>query len=126
MKLSSFQGIFGKPVVLYFYPADGTPGCTKQAQAFKDSIAAFKKAGAEGNQFNPRSFPQRNNRNMQVLCLWRQYTDVAMNMCVFMHVCVLACMCACLHACGEIGERVHVCLRECGWEWGWGCGCGDS
>lgn len=47
MKLSNFQGFFGaKPVVLYFYPADGTPGCTKQAQALKDSFAEFKKAGA--------------------------------------------------------------------------------
>ena len=40
MKLSNYQGFFGaKPVVLYFYPADGTPGCTKQAQALKDSYA---------------------------------------------------------------------------------------
>lgn len=43
VKLSSYQGLFGKPVVLYFYPADGTPGCTKQAQALKDSFAEFKK-----------------------------------------------------------------------------------
>ncbi len=40
VKLSNYQGFFGaKPVVLYFYPADGTPGCTKQAQALKDSYA---------------------------------------------------------------------------------------
>ncbi|KAJ4895687.1 hypothetical protein Rs2_22481 [Raphanus sativus] len=37
----------GKPVVLYFYPADETPGCTKQACAFRDSYEKFKKAGAE-------------------------------------------------------------------------------
>ena len=42
VKLSSYQGLFGKPVVLYFYPADGTPGCTKQAQALKESFAEFK------------------------------------------------------------------------------------
>ncbi|CAL8467480.1 g7018 [Coccomyxa elongata] len=46
VKLSSFQGIFGKPVVLYFYPADGSPGCTRQAKAFKDAIGEFKRAGA--------------------------------------------------------------------------------
>ncbi|CAH8364126.1 unnamed protein product [Eruca vesicaria subsp. sativa] len=37
----------GKPVVVYFYPADETPGCTKQACAFRDSYEKFKKAGAE-------------------------------------------------------------------------------
>lgn len=50
VKLSSFQGIFGKPVVLYFYPADNTPGCTKQANAFKQSISSFKSKGAEGKR----------------------------------------------------------------------------
>ncbi|KAF7134795.1 hypothetical protein RHSIM_Rhsim08G0029700 [Rhododendron simsii] len=42
--LSKFKG---KPVVLYFYPADESPGCTKQACAFRDSYEKFKKAGAE-------------------------------------------------------------------------------
>ncbi|CAN8268365.1 unnamed protein product [Cochlearia groenlandica] len=37
----------GKPVVVYFYPADESPGCTKQACAFRDSYEKFKKAGAE-------------------------------------------------------------------------------
>lgn len=37
----------GKPLVVYFYPADETPGCTKQACAFRDSYEKFKKAGAE-------------------------------------------------------------------------------
>ncbi|KAK9795237.1 hypothetical protein WJX73_009861 [Symbiochloris irregularis] len=46
IKLSSFQGLFGKPVVLYFYPADNSSGCTKQANAFKTSAGAFSKAGA--------------------------------------------------------------------------------
>jgi peroxiredoxin Q/BCP len=36
----------GKPVVLYFYPRDDTPGCTKEACAFRDSYDAFRKAGA--------------------------------------------------------------------------------
>ncbi|MEW6160680.1 MAG: thioredoxin-dependent thiol peroxidase [Verrucomicrobiota bacterium] len=36
----------GKPVVLYFYPKDDTPGCTKEACAFRDQFAAFKKKGA--------------------------------------------------------------------------------
>jgi peroxiredoxin Q/BCP len=36
----------GKPVVLYFYPADDTPGCTKEACAFRDRSADLKKLGA--------------------------------------------------------------------------------
>jgi thioredoxin-dependent peroxiredoxin len=36
----------GKPVILYFYPKDDTPGCTKEACAFRDSYAAFQKKGA--------------------------------------------------------------------------------
>jgi len=36
----------GKQVVLYFYPKDDTPGCTKEACSFRDSETALKKAGA--------------------------------------------------------------------------------
>lgn len=36
----------GKPVVLYFYPKDDTPGCTKEACGFRDAFAEYKKAGA--------------------------------------------------------------------------------
>jgi peroxiredoxin Q/BCP len=36
----------GKNVVLYFYPKDDTPGCTKEACAFRDDQAALKKKGA--------------------------------------------------------------------------------
>ncbi len=35
----------GKPVVLYFYPKDNTPGCTTQAQQFRDLHAEFVKSG---------------------------------------------------------------------------------
>ena len=44
VKLSDFKG---KKVVLYFYPKDDTPGCTKEACAFRDGISAIKKQGAE-------------------------------------------------------------------------------
>jgi thioredoxin-dependent peroxiredoxin len=43
VRLSDYAG---KPVVLYFYPKDDTPGCTKQACAFRDAHAPLKKAGA--------------------------------------------------------------------------------
>jgi peroxiredoxin Q/BCP len=34
-----------KPRVVYFYPKDGTPGCTQEAQTFRDSDAAFRTKG---------------------------------------------------------------------------------
>jgi thioredoxin-dependent peroxiredoxin len=43
VRLSDFAG---KPVVLYFYPKDDTPGCTREACAFRDAQAPLKKAGA--------------------------------------------------------------------------------
>lgn len=43
VKLSDFKG---SPVVLYFYPKDDTPGCTKEACAFRDRSAELKKLGA--------------------------------------------------------------------------------
>ncbi|MEO0488900.1 MAG: peroxiredoxin [Cyanobacteria bacterium P01_A01_bin.123] len=45
VKLSDFKG--QKPVVLYFYPKDDTPGCTAEACSFRDSYEAFTDAGAE-------------------------------------------------------------------------------
>src|ERR1700681_2009956 len=32
----------GRPIVLYFYPKDDTPGCTKEACAFRDNLPSFK------------------------------------------------------------------------------------
>ena len=42
VKLSSLRG---KPVVLYFYPRDNTPGCTAQACNLRDNYEALQKAG---------------------------------------------------------------------------------
>jgi peroxiredoxin Q/BCP len=36
----------GKPVVLYFYPKDDTPGCTKQACGFRDAYDEYRERGA--------------------------------------------------------------------------------
>jgi thioredoxin-dependent peroxiredoxin len=36
----------GAPAVLYFYPKDDTPGCTREACAFRDMLPRFKKTGA--------------------------------------------------------------------------------
>jgi peroxiredoxin Q/BCP len=43
VKLSQFRG---KPVVLYFYPKDDTPGCTTQACGIRDSYDDFEQRGA--------------------------------------------------------------------------------
>ena len=43
VKLSSFRG---RPVVLYFYPRDDTPGCTRQAFGIRDSYDLFRERGA--------------------------------------------------------------------------------
>ena len=43
VKLADFAG---KIVVLYFYPRDNTPGCTVEAQEFRDAVPALKKLGA--------------------------------------------------------------------------------
>lgn len=43
IQLSKFHG---SPVVLFFYPKDETPGCTKEACNFRDRFSEFKKAGA--------------------------------------------------------------------------------
>ncbi len=44
VKLSALRG---QPVVLYFYPKDDTPGCTKEACSFRDQKAALAKRGAK-------------------------------------------------------------------------------
>lgn len=43
VRLKQFRG---KPVVLYFYPADDTPGCTREACSFRDEYAEFRRRGA--------------------------------------------------------------------------------
>jgi peroxiredoxin Q/BCP len=42
----SLSALRGRPVVLYFYPKDDTPGCTKQACGIRDTYGEFERAGA--------------------------------------------------------------------------------
>jgi peroxiredoxin Q/BCP len=57
----------GKKVVLYFYPKDGTPGCTKEAKEFRDNIGAFEKENAvilgvsKDSVDSHRKFKQKHN-----------------------------------------------------------------
>ena len=62
MTLSDDQGravrladLKGSPYVLYIYPADDTPGCTKEACSFRDNYQAFKQAGVEVYGVSPDS-----------------------------------------------------------------------
>jgi thioredoxin-dependent peroxiredoxin len=43
-RLADFRG---KPLVLYFYPKDDTPGCTKEAQGFAEAYPEFQAAGIQ-------------------------------------------------------------------------------
>lgn len=45
--LRSLSDYRGKPVVLYFYPKDDTPGCTKEACGFRDDYSQYGEAGVE-------------------------------------------------------------------------------
>jgi thioredoxin-dependent peroxiredoxin len=45
----------GRKVVLYFYPKDDTPGCTKEACSFRDEFSDFKKSGIEVLGVSPQS-----------------------------------------------------------------------
>jgi thioredoxin-dependent peroxiredoxin len=43
-KKVALKDFAGQPVVVYFYPRDDTPGCTKEACQFNDNLSAFKRA----------------------------------------------------------------------------------
>ena len=63
----------GKTVVLYFYPKDDTPGCTKEACSFRDSISELRSAGAEivgvstDSLDSHEKFRQKHNLNFPLL-----------------------------------------------------------
>lgn len=43
----SLEDFAGKPLVVYFYPRDNTPGCTQEGQDFRDHYDQFRKLGCE-------------------------------------------------------------------------------
>ena len=69
----TLSGLRGQRVVLYFYPADDTRGCTAQACDFRDSQTEWKEAGyvvlgvsAQGADSH-RAFAQKNSLNFPLL-----------------------------------------------------------
>ncbi|MDZ4859470.1 MAG: thioredoxin-dependent thiol peroxidase [Candidatus Hydrogenedentes bacterium] len=71
VSLSKFKG---KPVVLYFYPKDDTPGCTVEAKEFQANLKAFEKVGAKvigispDNEASHCKFADKFNLKFTLLC----------------------------------------------------------
>lgn len=63
----------GSKVVLYFYPKDMTPGCTKQACSYRDNLAEFKKRGVKvfgvsmDSKERHQKFTEKENLNFPLL-----------------------------------------------------------
>jgi peroxiredoxin Q/BCP len=58
-----------KQVVLYFYPRDDTPGCTKQACGIRDAWDAFRATGAEVFGVSPDGEASHRSSSRSTLCL---------------------------------------------------------
>ncbi|MBO6510613.1 MAG: thioredoxin-dependent thiol peroxidase [Roseibium sp.] len=57
----ALDSLKGKPVVVYFYPKDNTPGCTKEAIAFSELIEEFQKLGVTIVGLSPDSAKKHDN-----------------------------------------------------------------
>jgi peroxiredoxin Q/BCP len=71
VKLSDFEG--KSNIILYFYPKDQTPGCTKEACNFRDNMEKFSELGAKvlgvsvDNVDSHKSFKEKDNLNFTLL-----------------------------------------------------------
>jgi thioredoxin-dependent peroxiredoxin len=79
----------GRTVIVYFYPAAGTPGCTKQACDFRDSLAELNGAGTDVIGISPDkpaklakfrdeeglTFPLLSDPDREVLTAWGAYGE---------------------------------------------------
>jgi peroxiredoxin Q/BCP len=89
VKLSDFKG---RKVIVYFYPAASTPGCTKQACDFRDSLAELNEAGLDVIGISPDkpeklakfrdaeglTFPLLSNPDKKVLTAWGAFGEKSM------------------------------------------------
>ncbi len=89
VKLSDFKG---RKVILYFYPAASTPGCTKQACDFRDSLAELNTAGVDVIGISPDkpeklakfrdaeglTFPLLSDPDKSVLTAWGAFGEKSM------------------------------------------------
>ena len=89
VKLSDFKG---RKVIVYFYPAASTPGCTKQACDFRDSLAELNEAGLDVVGVSPDkpeklakfrdneglTFPLLSDPDKKVLTAWGAFGEKSM------------------------------------------------
>jgi peroxiredoxin Q/BCP len=89
VKLSDFKG---RKVIVYFYPAASTPGCTKQACDFRDSLAQLNEAGLDVVGISPDkpeklakfrdkeglTFPLLSDPDREVLTAWAAFGEKTM------------------------------------------------
>lgn len=89
VSLSDYRG---RRVIVYFYPAAGTPGCTKQACDFRDNLTELNAAGLDVIGISPDSpaklakfrdaqglsFPLLSDPDRQVLAAWGAYGEKRM------------------------------------------------
>ncbi len=89
VKLSDYKG---RKVVVYFYPAASTPGCTKQACDFRDNLAELKDAGLDVVGISPDkpeklakfrdkeelTFPLLSDPSREVLTAWGAFGEKTM------------------------------------------------
>ncbi|MDT5193692.1 MAG: thioredoxin-dependent peroxiredoxin [Mycobacterium sp.] len=89
VKLSDYEG---RKVIVYFYPAASTPGCTKQACDFRDSLAQLNEAGLAVVGISPDkpaklakfrdaeglTFPLLSDPDREVLTAWGAYGEKMM------------------------------------------------
>jgi thioredoxin-dependent peroxiredoxin len=89
VKLSDFKG---RKVIVYFYPAASTPGCTKQACSFRDNLAELNDAGIDVIGISPDkpeklakfrdaeslTFPLLGDPDRKVLTAWGTFGEKKM------------------------------------------------
>jgi thioredoxin-dependent peroxiredoxin len=89
VKLSDYKG---RKVIVYFYPAASTPGCTKQACDFRDSLAQLNEAGLDVVGISPDkpaklakfrdaeglTFPLLSDPDREVLTAWGAFGEKTM------------------------------------------------
>lgn len=68
-KMVSLSDFLGKMVVLFFYPKDNTPGCTRQACAFASAYSEFEKKMPSSSASVKTAFLRTKNLRKSIICL---------------------------------------------------------
>ena len=72
-KVINLKELYGKKIILFFYPKDNTPGCTKEACSFSDNIDKLKKKDiydfgvSKDNLESHEKFKKKQNLNIELL-----------------------------------------------------------